>query len=118
MAAVTLTRNPLYKSEMWYNGKCGNTIGRAQKISIMRRIDISYTACLLVTHNMSPTLLGLQGPNHCNQYLASHLHKNISFIFITLVMAQMSLNLHGVGIKLNTTQPTIVYNTTKQNTIK
>ena len=38
---------------------------------------------------------------------------NLYFILIILIMAQMSSELHGMCLKLKTTQPNIVYNNAK-----
>ena len=41
MYVVTLTGNTLRKSEMEYHGKFGHTLGRIQKISVMRKLTFS-----------------------------------------------------------------------------
>ena len=97
---------------MEYNGKCGHHIGKIKHISIISIIDICYTSCCLSTQTVAPTLPGFQDIKCCIQYLASHPHKSI-FILIIIMLDQMSSDLHGVGIKLKTTQPRIVYNAIK-----
>ena len=46
---------------MEYNGKFGHNFSGIQHIAILIRIDICYTAWLLVTQTVSPTLPGFQG---------------------------------------------------------
>ena len=91
---------------MEYHGKFGHTLGRIQHISIMSRIDICYATCCLSTQTVAPTLPCLQGIKICVQYLSSHPHKTI-FYPSNFMTTQISSDLHGVGIKLNTTQPII-----------
>ena len=79
MTALTLTGNFLCKAEMEYNGNFGHTLGRIQKISLMIRIDICYTAWRLSNKTVAPNLSGFQGLKHCIQYLASHPHKTIFY---------------------------------------
>ena len=64
---------------MEYHGNFGHTLGRIQHIALMSRIDIFYTACLLATQTMAPTLPGFQGIKWCIQYLASNPHKPIFY---------------------------------------
>ena len=71
-----------------------------QNITIMRRIEVCYTACRMGTQTVENTLTGFQGLKHCIQYLDSHLHKPI-FIFIFILMDQISSYLYGAMIKLN-----------------
>ena len=59
-----------------------HTVGQIQNISIMRIIDIYYTAFYIVTQTVAPTIPGFQGLNHCIQYLASHPHKPIFYTYI------------------------------------
>ena len=75
----------------------------------MSIIFICYTTCSLSTQTVAPTLPGFQGIKPCFQYLASHPYKPM-FISLFLVMAQISSDLHVVGIKLKTAQPRIMYN--------
>ena len=91
---------------MEYDGKFGHTLGRIQHISLMSIIDLCYATCRLATQTVAPTLPVFQGIKLCVQYLASHPHKPI-FILIILMMDQISSGLHGVEIKLNTTQQKI-----------
>ena len=88
---------------MEYHVKFGHTLGRIQHISIMSIIDLCYETCRLATQTVVPALPGLQGIKRCVQYLASHPHKPI-FILIILMMDKISSGLHGVEIKLKTTQ--------------
>ena len=81
MAAVTLTVNALYKTEMEYHGKFGHTLDQIQHISIMIRIVICYTVYCMVKKTVTPTLPGLQGLKHCIQYLDSQSHKTIFLSF-------------------------------------
>ena len=62
---------------MEYHGKFGYTLGQIQHISLMSRIDICCTACLMATQTVSPTIPGLQFLNCCIQYMSSHPHKPI-----------------------------------------
>ena len=80
-----------------------------QHIDLMSRIDISYTACHMETQNLAHALTGFQGLKRFIKHLSSHPNNPI-FILIILMMAQISLGLHGVGIKGKTEQPRIVYN--------
>ena len=57
---------------MEYNGKFGHTLGRIHHISIMRIIEIFYTAFRLGTQTMAPTLNDFQGLKLRIQYLGSH----------------------------------------------
>ena len=66
---------------MEYHGNFGHTIGFIQKIDIMSRIDICYTACRLGTKNVAPKLPGFQGIKICIQYINSNLHKNILYLY-------------------------------------
>ena len=106
MDALPLTEHAIHKAEMEYHGNFWHTLGRIQHIAIMSRIDLSYETCHLATLTVSPTLPSFQVMNHYVHYLASHPHKPI-FILIILMMDQISSGLHGVGIKLKTTQPRI-----------
>ena len=94
---------------MEYHGKFGHTIGLIKQISIMIRIDICYIEFHPGTQTVAPTLPIFQGLKCCIKYLYSHPH-NLYFIVIILMIDQMSSDLHGVGIKLKTTQPRIAYN--------
>ena len=112
MAALTLTRNSLYKAEMEYHRKFGHNLGRIQHIALMVRLEICYTYCCLATKTMSTTLPSFQGIKSCIQYMASRSYKPI-FILLIIIMDQISSYLNGLGIKLKTTQPRIVYNSIK-----
>ena len=89
---------------MEYHGKFGHNIGRIQHIALISRTDICYTACCLATQTVAPIINYLQGIKHRVQYIASNPNKK-AFIIIIVMMAQISSYLHGVGIKLNNTQP-------------
>ena len=106
MAALPLTGNALHNAEMEYFGKFGHTLGRIQHIALMIIIYICYATCRLANQTVAPTLPGLKGIKRCVKYLASHPHKPI-FIFIIIMMDQISSGLHGVGIKFKITQPRI-----------
>ena len=97
---------------MDYHGKFGHTLGRIQHIALMIRIDLCYATFRLANQTVAPNLLGLQGTKLYVQYLASHPHKPI-FILLIIMMDKMLSDLHGVGIKLNTKQPRIVFNLIK-----
>ena len=88
---------------MEYHGKIVHTIGRKQHIDLMSRMDICYTSCHISTQTVAPTLPG----KRCIQYLDSHSHKPIFNTFLILMMYQMSSDLHGFVIKLNTQQQII-----------
>ena len=47
MAALPLTGNTLYKTEMKYHGKFGHTLGRILHIALKSLIDIFYATCCL-----------------------------------------------------------------------
>ena len=53
----------IHKEETEYHGKLGHYIVRIQKIALMIRIDIFYSACHLETQTVAPTLSGFQGIN-------------------------------------------------------
>ena len=89
---------------MEYNGKFVHNLGLILYITIMVIIDIFYAAFRLGTQTVVPTILGFKGLKSCIQYLASHLHKT-TFTLLIIIMAQISSYLHGVGLKLYTTQP-------------
>ena len=72
----------------------------------MSIIDLCYAAFSLSTQDMAPTLPGFQGIKQFVQYLDSHPHKPI-FILLIPIMYQISSGLHGVEIKLKTTQQKI-----------
>ena len=108
MAALTLTGNALHKAEMEYYGKFGYTLGMIRHIALMSTDGIYYATCRLATHTVAPTITGFQGIKCCVQYLARHPYKPI-FILIILMMDQISSDLYGVGIMLNTTPHIIVY---------
>ena len=61
---------------------------------------------------MAPTRHGFRDFKLCSQYLASYDHI-ILFILIILITYQISSDIHGLGIKLKTVPPIIVYNSTK-----
>ena len=103
MTALTLPGHVLHKAEMEYHRKFGHTLGRIQHIIIMSRIELCYATCSISTQTVAPTLPCFQGIKRCVRYLASHPHKPI-FILIIIMIDQMSSRLHGVGIKLDTTQ--------------
>ena len=114
MASLILTRNVLHKSEMEYHGIFGHTLRRIQHIALLSRIDINYTACHIETQTVAPTLPGFQGIKCGIQYLDSHQHKT-KLILLIIMMDQISSDLHGVGIKLNTTPPRIVKTSIKMH---
>ena len=116
MAALTLTGHALHNAEIEYHGKFGHTLGRIQHIALMSRIDLCYATCHLETQTVSPTLPGFQGIKRCVQYLASHPHKPI-FILLILMKYQISAGLHGVEIKLKTTQQKIDQNVIRMQTM-
>ena len=58
---------------------------------------------------MASIISGFQGIKFCVKYLAINPHKPILYPFNSY-MDQMSSDLHGVGIKLNTTQPRFFLN--------
>ena len=99
---------------MDYNVKFVHTLGKIQHISLMGIIDICYKTYCLETQNVAPTLPGFQGIKiFFDIWLFTHI--NPSFIIIIIMMAQMPSDLHGVGIKLKTTQLIIVYNAVKMH---
>ena len=106
MAKLPLTGNYFQKSGMEYYGKFGHTLRRMQHIDLMSIIYICYANFLLATKTVAMTFPGFQVIKICAQYLASQPHKPI-FILLTIMMAQISSDLHGVGIKLNNTLPII-----------
>ena len=108
MAAVPLTGNALHKAEMEYLGNFGNTLGMIQHISLIIIVDVFYATCHLATQTAAPNIPGFQSINHSVCILLVT-HINPYFIFLIIMMAQMSSYLHGVVIKLKTTQPIIVY---------
>ena len=73
----------------------------------MSIIDICYTSFYLDTQTVSPNLPGFQVLKRCIKYMASQPHKS-SIILLIIMVVQMSSDLHGVGIKLNTTKTIIV----------
>ena len=97
---------------MEYPVKFGHTLEKIQHITLMSRIGICYETFRLATQTVAPTLPGFQGIKSCVQYLASYPH-NLSFILLILIMYQMSSGLHGVVIKLNTTQPRFFWDVIK-----
>ena len=103
MATIPLAGNALHKPEMEYNGNFGHNLGRIQHMALISRIDICCETCFLSTQTVAPNIPGFQGINRCVQYLVSHPHKPIFYRYIPM-MAQMSSELYGVGIKLNATQ--------------
>ena len=78
----------------------------------MSTIELCYATCCLATKTVAPNLPVFQDIKRCAQYLASHPHEPI-FIHLMLMIDQTSSGLHGVGIKLNTTQPITVWNVIK-----
>ena len=100
MAALPLTGNALYKSQMQYPGKFGHILGSIQHITLMSKIDLCYATCCLATQNVVPTLPGFKCIKRCVQYLYRVTHISPYFILLTFIMAQISSGLHGVGIKL------------------
>ena len=92
---------------MQYHGKFGHTLERIQHIALISRIDLCYATCSLATQNVAPTLPGFQGIKQCVQYLASHPCIPI-FYPSNSYDGSISSGLHGVEIKLNTTQHNIV----------
>ena len=92
---------------MEYHGKFGHTLGRIQHIALMSIIDLCYAYCCLDTQTVAPILPGFQGIKRCVQYMAICPHKPIFYPYNSIVMDKMSPGLHGVDIKLNTTQPRI-----------
>ena len=53
MAELPLTGNSLHKAEIEDHRKIGHTLGRIQKISLMGRIGIYYTALHLVNQTVA-----------------------------------------------------------------
>ena len=92
---------------MEYHGKFGHALGSIQHIALMSIIDIFYATCHLDPQTLAPTLPFFQGIKCCVQYLDIHPHKPIFYPSIFIV-DQISSGLHGVEIKLKTTQPRIV----------
>ena len=66
---------------MEYHGKVGHTIGLIQNFYIMSRFYICYTASHLVIQTVAPTLPGVQYIKRFVQYLASHPHKTILYLY-------------------------------------
>ena len=97
---------------MEYHAKFGHTPGRIQHISLMSIIDICYATYRLSTQTVAPTIPSFQGIKRCVKYLASHPHKPIFYPYNSYDASNLS-GLHGVGIKLKTTQPRIVWNVIK-----
>ena len=64
---------------MEYHGKLGHTLGRIQKISLVRRIELFYATCRIATQIVAPNIPGFQVIKQCVQYLASHPHKPIFY---------------------------------------
>ena len=112
MDALSLTRHAVSQAEMEYNVKFGHTLGRIHHISIVIRIDICYTVFHLGTQTVVTTIPYFQGLKHSIKYLDSH-PNDPYIVIIILIMAQNSPYLHGVGIKLKTTQPIIFWNAIK-----
>ena len=79
MAALSLTRNFLYKAEMEYHGKFGHTLGRIQQILLMSIIYLCCATYSLATQTVTPTLPGFQGIKICVQYMDSHPYKPIFY---------------------------------------
>ena len=50
-------------AEMVYYGKFGHTLGLILHIFLMSRISIFYTACLLETQTVEPTISSFIGIN-------------------------------------------------------
>ena len=106
MAALPLPVHALQKAEMEYHGKFGHTLGSIQHIALMSRIDLCYATCRLSTQTVAPTLTGFQVIDYVfNIWLVTHI--NLYFILLIIMMDQISSGLHGLEIKLNTTQPKI-----------
>ena len=107
MAAFPLTGNALRKSEMEYHRKFGNNLGRIQHIALMIRIKCFTQPDFWKPKLWHTHLLDYKASSAAlNSWLITHLNQN--FILIIIMMAQMSSDLHGVGIKLKTRQPIIV----------
>ena len=107
MSVLPLTVNTPHKPEMEYYGKVGHTFGMIQKLFLMSRTDICYTSFSLETQTVAPFIYGFQvSISVYNIWIVTHIKQ--SFILILTIMAQMSSDLYLVGIKLKTTQPTIV----------
>ena len=87
MASLQLSINDLHKAEMEYHGKFRHNLGRKQHISLMSRIDICYTSCILETQTVAPTLTDFQGIKSCIKYMDSLPHKNI-LILLFIMMGQ------------------------------
>ena len=68
-------------------------------IALIIRLDICYKSCSLVNQNVEPTLLFYKASSAVFNILIVEPY----FIHITIMMDQMPLGLHGVGIKLKTT---------------
>ena len=92
---------------MEYHGKFGHNLVRIQKIDIMINNDMFYTDCRLITQTVAPNIPGFQCFKRYIQYIASYFNKTV-FVLLIHIMYQMSSYLHGLGLKLNTTQPIMV----------
>ena len=79
MVVIPLIGSALHKKENDYQIKFGHTIGRIHHIAIVRRIDIFYTSCRLVTQTMAPKFPGFEGLNRCIYYLDTQPHKPIFY---------------------------------------
>ena len=106
MAALPLTVHALHKSEMEYHRKFGHTLGRIQHISLMSIIGIFMQPDVYLPKLWHLSyLVSKVSSDVFNIWLFTNI--NPYFILITLMMYQISLGLHGVGIKFNTTQPRV-----------
>ena len=71
----------------------------------MSRNDIFYTAYSIATQTMSPTITGFQGIKHCIQYLASHPHKPIFYLYNFYYVSNVTrLTWSGNQVEYHTTQ--------------
>ena len=107
MAALPLRGNALHNTEIEYEGKFRLALGRIQQIDLMSRIDIFIQPDVWKPKLCHLLFLVSKVPSDVfNICLVTLI--NPSFVILTIIMDQMSSELHGVVIKLYTTQAIIV----------
>ena len=108
MDALPLIGNALHKAEMEYSGKFGHTLGQIHYISLMSRIEI-FTQPAVYQPKMWHLLFLVFKVSSAvfNIWLVTLI--NAYFILIVFIMAQISSDSHGVGIKWKTTHPRIFW---------
>ena len=102
MDAIPLTINALHKAEIEYHGKFGHTLGRIQHIALVIIIDIS-TQPIVYKPKLWHIILSVSNVSSAMFDICLINHVNPSFTLLIIMIAQISSDLHIVGVNFNNT---------------